>query len=245
MPAIPISGKPNFGSTYSDQTKAMRTLVQHLAKQTFANGSFQAITNSTGGTTTGSIVAVPTPKTAGTTATDCALKTAFDTNLTAVNNAAHILIGVLNPMLTAVGAATLTNNTGGTGTAGTVPAISKTITAAAANTAVNYGDARSRLGQARNEQATIVRAVNSIAMAIGESSLSDNTGGNAATNLTVAALTATSAAVAGNANAPGCLKTEADAAFAALCDNYARVCAKITALDGIAAPTTMPVVAIA
>lgn len=240
-----ISGKPSFGSTYSDQTGSVRTLIQHMAKQMYANGTYQAITNSTGGSTAGNIVAVPTPRTAGTNAADCGAKTSFDSNIGAINNANHILIGVLNPMLTTVGADTLTNNTGGTGTAGTVPALSATVTAATANTAVNYADARQRLAQARNEQATLVRAVNSLAMAIGEPPLADNTGGSAATNMTIGGLTATSAAVPPNANAPGALKAEIDPAFAALRDNYARICAKITAMDALAAPTAMPVVAIA
>lgn len=212
---------------------SIRPLIERLAQQ----GARAALTvptaiiDSSTGVAAATVVAVPLPGkfTHVDGQSDLAQLASFNTAAITINNG----IAVLAEHLSVNGNVKLNIPaiTGGDGViavSGTVPAATKTVTGVDGATATALGrlEAGSALSALRNNLATVVRAYNALAVAIGVDTLTDNSGGKPTlTDYTLVnrVVAATGVAAAGDAAS----KAAVDAALTALANDIATVAAKI------------------
>lgn len=225
MLAIELSGADVFGLDANAIFKALRGLAQDNARIKLEVAPFPDVTDSTTGTAGAALVAVVSPPKFIVTATDAAPKAAFDTATVKLAAVAAEFADYLNEILAAFGLPLLVQGNGVVGTAGTLAALDKALTAVdgVGDNAVAYATGIAEVVKARNDQALILRAINEISVAIGDPTLQNNTLGSPDKDTrTLSIRAATAAAVDGTTALLATLAdTTVDAALLALANNYA------------------------
>lgn len=212
---------------------ALIALFQNATRAVLGAETIGAITDNSTGVAAGTLAAVPVVPTKGEgDGSNLAPRAAFNTAIGKVDNAINVLAKYLNDeVLTPLSMPTITLNGGTVAVPGTVPALDKALTATdgSTNTAMLRSEAFAQLSIARNNLATVVKAYNMIATAIGGTTLADNTGGKADSELELVTqgTAATAVATADVATTDCALDTEVDASLTALANNIATLAAKI------------------
>lgn len=222
-----------YGLSHSDLVKTVIALAQEAARTRVESSNFTDFTDNTTGTAATAVGAVTVPPAFTATGTDVAPKAGFDAALDKIEDVQASLAESLNPILGTLGAAALTYTTG-TATAGTIPAMDKTLTAVsgAGSNAVNAIDGRARITAAVNNQSTIIKAVNQVAVAVGYPILPDLSGGSAVSTGVLASLAATGTGALATAADQSLSDTATDAALTALANNYATAIAHVASILG-------------
>ncbi len=241
--ALKIAPKTFSGSSkVFDGTLAnlLRSLAQFQAAN-IAKGLADITDNSTGtsGGNTSAILALPTAFTS--VGTDAAPKAGSDTALSTLRDAITVVASRINVLIQpAIDLDPRTISTGGTiATAGTVPAVTKTVTAVAgsAGTALNFNNSIALLRAYRNELTRLVAATNEVAVAVGLTPINNRVGGDVGTGRTFVALAAATgtAATAPQAAAAGTISKAAMDAYLTNAANIVATCAaKLNAAtDGV------------
>lgn len=160
-------------------------------------------------------------------------RAAFNTAIGVVNNAIAVLATFYNTNVFAkIGTPLLSGFTGTVVTPGTIPAMTKVLTATdgSSDAAMLRSEANAAIVRARNNLSTLVKAYNIAATALGAATLNDLTGGSSDAALVInAAVTAASTVLTASV-AAGDQATDAavDAALTALANNVAFLAAKTT-----------------
>jgi hypothetical protein len=213
--------------------------VNHILAQSggaaLKAATFVAVTDNSTGVAANGWKAVPLAKefTHVNAASDLALSSDFYVVAGKVNNAIGVLKGSINQLLTALGWTPIIS--GGDGTvavAGTVPALEKTVDGSAGATAVvvSRADGNAVLKNLRDNLSTLLLAYNLVQDSIGLKRQMDYGEGKASSGLVLANIPAAGTAVANTADCMS--KVGADASFAILVDNVAKLAALVdTVLD--------------
>jgi len=208
------------------------------------------ITDSTTGTAGETVVSVPTQKDDATiTGSTGAPKTGVDAALEKVDDRLATLSDLVNEALDGLGLDDLTANSTGTAAAPSegavaLAAMDKTVTGNAGTTAVlaERHSFNAAVIQARNNVATIARALNNAFVAVGLDPFADNSGG-VADNAKLTLVDQDSTGTAVSAAAGGAVtKAAADAALTALANNVAFLVDRIEELYGATAAVAVRVV---
>jgi hypothetical protein len=240
MATIRIPSNKKFGMIHSDVVAALRALAQDAARTRLESSAIVTdFTDSTTGTAAQpeTTVAVTLPAYANADGTNLAPKAGFDTAINVLDNVTASFALSLNPILATIGYPLLVDSSGGTAsTAGTIPAITKTLTAVtgASDTGLDAATGRAQLSIARNNQATILRAINAIASAVGDASLPDNVGGSptVAAPMTLAAQSNSGTGVTGLTTYYSLTDTAVDLALTTIANNYATMIAFLNGIMG-------------
>ena len=231
------------------QNKPVRDILEGLmrqaARKTLTNVT--VIDNSTG-TAGSSTVAVNTPsKFTYVSGTTLAPRAGFNTAVSAANDAVAVLAGVLtNDVLTKLGLTTVTGGNGNVAVARTVPAIGHALAGSdgSGSTALLRSEASAIITTARNNLATVIRAYNVAAIAIGVATLADNTGGKT-TSLALSNYVPAATATGNSGDVVSV--ADANAVLNALANDVAFVASKINTsllasatLNAIIAPVLVP-----
>lgn len=227
---------------------AIRGVAQFQAA-TVAKTIADMTDNSTGtsGGDTAAAVVLPTGFTS--TGTDAAPKAGTETALTALRSAITTVGNSALAIANAISLDAFTVSTGGTNGAGTVAALTKTVTAVAgsAGTGIGYTTGVAVLSAYRDELSRLIKIVNAVATATGLTEITDNTGGSKGGSFNLAALVTDTgpAATAGQAAASGTMSKAAVDAFLTSAANVIATCvAKLNAATSDArtiAPFTVAV----
>lgn len=229
---------------------AIRELAQ-FQSATLAK-TLSDITDSSTGTSGGDTAAVVTIPAAFTSAgTDAAPKAGFETALGTHKNALTVLLTAAKVIADAITIDAITISTGGTiATAGTVPAMTKSVTATAGSGAACLGatSARALMTLYKNELTAAVNYVNEIAVAVGLTPITNSVGGDGGFDRVFAVLSTDTgtAATAPQAAALGTIsKAAADTYLTASANAIATMAAKLNAATDSARVVTPTVVAVA
>jgi hypothetical protein len=191
------------------------------------------VTNSSTGTAGSVLSAVPSQAAKVTpSGTNLAPRAGFNTAIGKINNAIAVLAGHLNDMgLTPLGLTTITGGNGTVATPSTVPALDKTLTGVdgSSDSALLRSEFLTQLVIARNNLATLVSAYNTVAVAIGQPTLANVTGGKASPKLILTNQgTAGTAVLTANVSSSDLASDAAvDAALTALANNIATLSEKV------------------
>jgi hypothetical protein len=189
--------------------------------------------SSTGTSGANTAAAVPIPALFTSVGTDAAPKAGTETALGTHKNALTTMVAAANVILVAIGLAAKGAATGGTDGAGTVAAMTKTVTAVAgsAGTGVNGAGGIADMIALRNDLHRLVRVTNEVAQAVGLPLITNNVGGEASSlNFSALSTDTGTAATAPQAAALGTLsKVGVDAFLLASANVIATCAAKLNA----------------
>lgn len=218
---------------------AMNTFLQALADNLatvakywnymFTQGSFTAITDSSGGSAAAGLVANVAPTAAAGAATTSSPKAGFDTELNVIENAIAEVATKMNSVRAFYDLAVYTDSTGQTAN-GTVEALSVNLTAvdgSSGTVAVDVTTALARMATIRNSLSSLAVGINDLVGFVGVASLTDALGGTAST--TLANIAATGGGV-GGATPVTLLDTAVDTWLSTNRDNISTLVAKINAV---------------
>ncbi len=189
------------------------------------------ITDSTTGTSDGTIKAVTIPAAYTTAGTDCAPKAAFDTATGKIDDAMEALATEINKARAKL-LLPLIVFTGTPATSATMPALDKALAAVTGTTVcIDQTTGRAVLTGLRNNLATFGVALNEVMAACGRAAIVDNSGGTASATLTLYEPVATAAGNDGTA-LQTLSDTAVDAALTAIADSLAGLAVKFNAAGG-------------
>lgn len=204
-------------------------LLNNDARRNIGPEPTDMVDNSTG-TAGASLVAIPTAdKFVYTSGSTLAPRAAFNTAIGKIDDAIAVIGTYLSVQTVKLGLGAITlNATGAVAVAGTVPAQDKSLTATdgSSNTALLRSQANASITVHRNNLATLVRAYNQIATAIGVDTLLDATGGKPTLTSLVLSDEVTATTAAGN-TADVVSDAAIDAILLAFANNIATLVAKI------------------
>lgn len=168
---------------------AIRGLAQYDAAG-IAKAIADMTDNSTGASGGNVAAALAVPMAFTSAGTDAAPKAGTDTALTALRSAITTVATSALAINNAIGMDAFTISTGGTNGAGTVAALTKTVTAVAgsAGTGCGYATTAALLTQYRTELARLVKVVNVIAVGVGLTPITNSVGPDTGSNNNFAAL---------------------------------------------------------
>lgn len=229
--------RSKYGHLPADLHAAVTRIIQNSARTAIDAAAAAAITDNSGGATTGPQVLVPTQDTVFVSAgADIALKTSFDTAVGTVNDAIAVLADSLSDIIDVLaidGAATpyITQGDGTIAVADTIAAVTVTVTGDAGATAVVVSRANGNLAisNMRNNLATINAAFNQLAASVGEAAIVPNGGGSPDPGFVLANNVDGGVAVDNTADVLS--KAAADAALNAMQDNIAHIATVRDTLD--------------
>jgi hypothetical protein len=224
-----------YDGTLADIIQKMSMTLNHLKMRDIAD----LTDNSGGATADGTIDAIPIATLVDVNGTNLCSKTAMDTALGEAKAAIQELGAKLSAMYAVVTPHSLTNNLGGTND-GTIGAITKSFTAV--DTAGVHGaDFNTAITAIRNSIATLAKELNYLCYACGVDKLVDNSGGTAAINHTLSALTVTT----GNAGTTNSVsKTDGDAIMSAVAAAVKELATKMNSLIAASTYVACDVVAV-
>lgn len=229
---------------------ALRKMAQHQAAL-HAKTLADITDNSTGASGGNTAAAVAIPALFTSAGTDAAPKAGLETALGTHKDALTVLLTAAKVIADAISIDAVTISTGGTvAVAGTVPAMTKVVTAVAgsAGTGVGGVTGRALLNRYRDELTHAVNYVNEIAVATGLTPITNSVGGDGGSDRVFAALATDTgtAATAGQAAALGTLsKAAVDTFLAASANTIATMAAKLNAATDGARVVLPTVVAVA
>lgn len=211
---------------------ALEALIQNNARSRLS--AVTAMTDSSTGVVAPALVSIPTPgrftHTGGAT---IASRTAFNTAIGKVDEAINVLAKHLsdNGMTKAELGAFILNASGAITTAGTIPALDKTVTGTdgAANAGLKRTDAAASISALRNNLSTVVRAYNALAVALGVSTVQDATGGKASLNSFALVNEVVASAGVGPSGDPAS-KADVDVVLTAFATDIATLASKINTI---------------
>jgi hypothetical protein len=166
---------------------------------------------------------------------------AFATAADGFESAFAVIANWLNRTCARLGLPQVTPLVGTITTAGTIPAVTKSLTATGGGTAIDFSTGRAAMFALRNNFSTVLRQANSVLVALGYTALKDNSGGVPDMSGTINT-TDTPTATAGTGTPAGTTSisdTVMDAFLNNLADNIATLAAYIN--DVIGAPSTTTV----
>lgn len=227
----------------------VKAVCQNNARSLLATAT---LTDNSTGVAGSNLSAVPTQSSkVAASGANLSHRTNFNTAISGIHDALTVLATYINTNLLAkLGVTQITLNGGNVAVAGTIPAITKALAAVdgSAGNGMLRSEANAAVLRARNNLATIVKAYNIAATAVGAPTLSDATGGSASDTLSLGALVQSNTAVAAGAVATSDLASDAsvDSSLNALANNVATIAAKITAnvLNNTVLSAKVPVVLI-
>lgn len=210
----------------------VEAVARNNARSILSSANLAALTDSSTGTAGSTFTPVLTVDTKVVlSGTNLSPRDGFNTAIGVTDNAIAVLATYFNVAFTALGIPLITLGTGNVVTPATIPAQTKTIAGVdgtAGNGMLRF-DANAALVRARNNFSTLIRAYNTVAVALGVATIADNTGGSVPGALMVvgAKLTAGTAISAGAvATSDLASKAGIDAALTALANNIATLAAK-------------------
>jgi len=241
--AVPVSTRHFSGGgktgdlNAASLTNIVRGLAMDHARQRVENAGVADVTDSSAGTAASDSVALVIPTAAfNAVSVNGAQNTDFITTMDEFLDAMTAFGDHLNNVRARLGLKRVPLLTR-TFTAGTVPACDNAITAATGATTVGFSTGYTALVIIQNGYATLLRALNEVAAAIGEPILTENSGGTPDLSAyTIADFVNPTASATGSDSID---KTVADAFCAALRNNIATMCAKFNALMQSAPPTDL------
>lgn len=233
-PKFEIPKARKYGFNHSDFVDALRALAQDGARSRLEISAISDIVDNTTGVAAAAIVAVGTPANANASGTNLAPKAAFDTAMGKLDDAGASLARTLNEYLGLLGADLLAWSVG-TVTQGTIPALDKALAAVdgSGDTGVEAVSGRAALVTARNNFATLMKIANKVSAALGDTTLSDWTGGAADEGGAIAGIAATDAGVDGIGENYSLLDTAVDTELDNLANNYATLLNYLNDLLGV------------
>lgn len=227
---------PNADPTLAEQVKligmgtglenAIRGLAQDHARIKLENAGIADFTDSTSGAAAADAAAVAVQAAAfDAGSAGGALRTDFNTQITQIRNGLAVMADHCNNVRARLGLAPMVWSEGTIAAAGTIPAITKTVTTTSGATSLDYAEGVAVMTAARNNLATLVVGLNEIASAIGEPVLTEATLGTPArTTHTLEVLA--SAAAAASPYDSAVSKAAADIWFTAMAANMASMALK-------------------
>lgn len=198
---------------------AVNTAVAAVKADLADTPTILVLTDNSTGTAGTALKTVPLPSAPhDATSAGGAQLTGLNAAITASLNAGKVITDRLNAARTKIGLPTITS-AGTAATAGTIPAQTKTVTAATGTSAADYVSGRAKLLELAANQARLVRALNEVLVAVGAPEIPSNAVAPKAVGGNLLAVAAAAAAVTPGTSALS--KAAADAALTALADNYA------------------------
>ena len=226
---------------------ALKTLAVNTSRAIVEALTIAPITNSSGGTPAGALVAVPTQLSkVALSGTNLASRTAFNTAIGKVNNAHAVLAAYLSANgFTAIGFPALSGFNGTVATPGTIAALDLTVGAGIDGSASNSmlrSDFNAVITRQRNIGATLTKVYDTLAVSLGVATVPNANLGKADSAYLGYAGTTAATAVGAGAVATSDLtsKAAADAALAAMANNIATLATKINTILLAAATTATP-----
>jgi len=221
--AIKITQQDFFG--LAEVNKALRGLAIDNARNKFSTDTVTKVTDSTGGTASkaGVITALVTPPPFTVTATDLAPKAGFDTATGKLADCADSVASMVNKFRAPLGLPLVVHSTG-TVTAA-IPALDLLLTAVDGTgggaDGVDDVTGQAQIDIAKNNFATLMYATNEVLAALGFDLLVDASTGVKSDSLTLAARSATAAAVTGVAASQSLADTAVDLFLTNIANDYA------------------------
>lgn len=222
----------NMGAINPNLLGFVKATARNSVRAAISAAPVAAVTDSSTGSNVAS-VAIPTINTkAIPSGANLASRTAFNTAIGTVHDAIANLRNTLLGFYTPLGIADhLGAHGGAAGVAGTVGAITKVVTGVdgTAGNALQRVEANSALSRQRNNLASLIKAYNHVATAMGVATIPNNTGGKASDPISFgASVTATTAIAAGSvATADLASKAEVDASLTALANTVSHIANKV------------------
>jgi len=205
---------------------ALRGIAMDLARNRLENSGVQDFTDSSTGTAAADAAEIAIPAEAfDATSAGGATRTEFNSQMDTFESAMAVIGDHLNNVRARLGLKAISWASGTVTTAGTIPACTKTVNTTSGTTSLDYVEGVAAMAVARNSMATLVVAVNDIAAALGEPTLTENTLGTPDVSTFALAVVATAAA----ATTPGdsaVSKAAADTYLTALAANIATLAYK-------------------
>ena len=236
-----------FGTDSDALVNIVRGMAQHLALS--VAGQVTDLTDNSGAAAANGVIeAVGLNTLAVLGTTDCAQKAALEAAYGTVLNGLSTMITQVNLIRAKVPAfAALTDSTGGTDGAGTIAAVTLSVSGVGASLASAAG-ANTTLTLIKNRIAQLTIFVNKLATATGQTLVVDSSGGAKSYGTTFAAVsTNTGTAVSGAdvtvANA-AIKATDASAKLAILGNAVKELATKLNAITGVTTLGAVPVVAV-
>lgn len=232
--AVKLPIKLQYGVEHDNLMKAIEVVLTNQHRTAISGATLLSLVdNSTGVDTAGAVPAIGTFEPfVHASGSDLAQKAAFDTAIGKTNNAVAVLKGIVNQMLTTLDLSVAISGGNGTvATAGTVPAQDKSVTGVdgASTTALERLSANQQMVVARNNIATIIKALNYVAINVGYVTLADNSGGNASPTYALTNPASTASGV--DASGATCAKAAVDIALDNMADGIATIMAYIDDLQ--------------
>lgn len=218
-------------ATHPHVTALMVGLIRNDARRNVGAVPADMVDNSTGANQVGGLVPIPTlNKFTYAGGATLAPRAAFNTASGKIDDAIAVLADFLNDeALEPIGAGVVVQNaTSNIAVAGTIPALDKALAGVdgSGNTALLRSEANAAISVHRNNFATVVRAYNAIATALGAPTLNDASGGKPSLD-TYTLVNEVPAATAVGSASDVVSDAEVDATLTAIANNVATLANRI------------------